>query len=104
MALSRLKRWVRIPHDPPNKGSSMPLTPAQEKAEKDVVQSFSGGCSPSFDPDSYGLESEDDIYDILIENEIECCATCGWWQYSGDYCHEHEHEEICCHDCCEEKD
>jgi hypothetical protein len=77
------------------------LTALQERYELEVLANFSGACATRFDYDHYGMDI-DDVYNILIENEVEQCTVCSWWQYPGDYCMEHEHEEITCNSCCEE--
>lgn len=78
------------------------LTDLQKQYEAEIVEAYAGSCMPYLDPEEYGMD-EDDINAILIENDVEQCVCCGWWQYPGDYCTEHDHDEIVCHDCCAEQ-
>ena len=79
------------------------LNPLQARLYTEVCDHFAGSCmayTNDFEED-YGL-TEDEVEEILIEADIEMCVVCGWWQYSGEYCSEHDHDEITCMDCCED--
>lgn len=52
--------------------------------------------------EKYGVE-ELELAQAMDDAEIFLCSTCGWWQYPGEYCGMHDHDEIICTDCCEEK-
>lgn len=65
-----------------------------------VAMSIAGSAMNTAEND-FGLSYEQ-VIDIMIEFDIEQCVSCGWHLYPGDYCTEHEHDEITCTDCCTE--
>jgi hypothetical protein len=81
------------------------LTAQQLKHFDDVWTDVAGSCIINWGwmEDEYKL-NEDEVYEILECAGVYECMTCNWWQYEGESCHDHEHDEITCTQCCEEDD
>ena len=75
----------------------------EQKYVDEMVDQVSGCCIlPDFEEKWHVDELEALAY-LSAHYEIEQCAVCGWWLYTGDYCSMHDHDEIVCTDCCEEE-
>jgi hypothetical protein len=78
--------------------------PKLDKALDDFETMFCGTCQ-FVDTEDFANEYQVDELEMCLaldEYGIIRCAQCGWWQYPGDYCTEHDHEELICNECCEE--
>jgi hypothetical protein len=77
----------------------------QLKHYEDVWTDVAGSCiiNWAWMEEVYKL-TEDEVHEILDDAEVYECQTCNWWQYDGDICGMHEHNEMTCTDCCEEED
>ena len=70
------------------------------KVREAVAYAYEGSAyTPN--AEDYGI-TEEQAEAIIIDRDINQCADCGWWLFSGDYCHDHNHDEIICTDCCED--
>ena len=81
----------------------MSLSELQLKYAQEIEDYVSGSCSPNFYAwEDKGL-SDDDVMQVLAEADVNECSVCGWWLYGGEYCTDHDHDEIVCHHCCEDE-
>jgi hypothetical protein len=77
-----------------------------EKAMHELEEYLCGSCN-SFDIGEFAEDFDVDELELaqaMDHAEIFLCNACGWWQFPGDYCGIHDHDEISCNDCCEEED
>ena len=80
-----------------------PNMATKTEREAQVLGYYAGSCNSVSEMEGF---TEDEIFEILEQDEVYLCVSCGWWQHSGEIFLGHaddcEHDEMICGDCCEE--
>lgn len=69
-----------------------------------AAKGYEGTCTSEVEIAETLNIDEDEVTDLLLEANIECCSGCGWWFAAYDLEFDESTGQSRCEDCQDEKD